>query len=105
VTSDRPAAEPHHQVLADVAVRIGDLAQRDPGKTINGDADAGFLEYLAHRRICWLFARVDRPRWQRPASSIGTAAQQDASAVVNDDGTHKILGWQPIEVRDEGPRL
>ncbi len=51
VTSDRLAAEPHRQVLADVAVGVGDLAKRHTGKTLNGDVDSGFFVYLAHRCI------------------------------------------------------
>lgn len=93
VTSDRPAAEPHRQVLADVAVGIGDLAKRDPGKTINGDTDSGFFEYLAHRRICRLFARIDRARRQRPVSIIGTTRRL---ATYSEIATRKILGWQPV---------
>ena len=82
---------------------VGDLAKRDPGKTLNGDVNAGFFVYLAHRRICWLFARIDRSRWQGPLSSIGTAAQEHASAIVNDDGTcarqhEQILAHVPAKV-------
>ena len=87
VTSERLAAEPYCQVLVDVAVRVNDLAQRHPGNALHGDVDPGFFVYLAHHRICWLFARVDRSRWQEPLSSIGMAAKEGASAIVNDDGT------------------
>jgi hypothetical protein len=56
VASECLAAEPHRQVLANVAVGVGDLAKRDPGKTLNGDLNSGFFVGLAHRRVCWLFA-------------------------------------------------
>ena len=75
---------------------IGDLAKRDAGKTLDCDVDSGFFVCFADRRVCWLFARVDRSRWQRPPSGIGTADQEDASALVKHDGAcarqHEQIG-------------
>jgi hypothetical protein len=86
LTADRAAAEPHRQVLADVAVGVGDPAKRDTGQTLNGDLDPGLFVCLAHRRLCWLFAGVvapagrdhcpvsaRRPSRTRPSSSTTTA--------------------------------
>jgi len=100
VTTDRRASKPHGQELADIAVGVGDLPKRDAGETLHDDVNSSLFVDLAHRRICWLFARVDSSRWQRPLSRIGTAAQQDASPIVNDDSTY---GRQHKHVRAHVP--